>query len=128
MKKLLVLVLLISVNAFSAVKNWNDLVINQIYKIDQTIELEKNLSNIIVPVNANLKFVEKLPMPMIKVDLYKFDISSYCSDQEFSSEIKLIDIKQPSGKIITIGADVAEDCILEIFVETKDTYTQSLFN
>lgn len=128
MKKLLVLVLLISVNAFSAVKNWNDLVINQIYKIDQTIELEKNLSNIIVPINANLKFVEKLPMPMIKVDLYKFDISSYCSDQEFSSEIKLIDIKQPSGKIITIGADVAEDCILEIFVETKDTYTQSLFN
>lgn len=129
MKQLCILFTLIfSCNIFAANKSWENLVVENFYIIDRSIELERNKLNLSIPANAKIQLVEKMPLPMIKVDLYKFSLGKYCSDNDFTSEIILIDVQQPSNKLATIGVDIAEDCILEVFVETKDTYSISIFH
>ena len=129
MKQICILfVVLFSTNLLAANKSWDNLVVGESYTIDRNIDLERNKLNLLIPVNAKIAMIEKMPLPMIKVDLYKFSLGKYCSDNDFTSEINLIDINQPNGKLTTIGVDIAEDCILEVFVETKDTYSLSLFH
>ena len=89
--------------------------------------LEKQGYKLDLPKNSKITLVEVMSLPMIKVELLKFDISEFCNDGESISDIKLIDIKQASGLIVTVGADLAEDCVMEMFVETKDVYTNSIF-
>jgi hypothetical protein len=89
--------------------------------------LEKNTTKIELPLGANLKLQEKISLSMIKVELLKFDVSEYCSDSNFTTDISLIDIKQANGKVVTVGADIAEDCLLEVYVETSDYYSISFF-
>jgi hypothetical protein len=126
MKHILILALLFSVSAFSQSK-WSELVKDKKYITDREIVLEKDNFKLTIPAKANLQLVEAMSLPMIKVELLKFDISSYCSDSQNVSDIMLIDIKQPTGLIVTVGADLSEDCIMEVFIETKDVYSNSIF-
>lgn len=126
MKQLLIIVILFSTVAFAKTK-WSDLEKNKKYSTDRVITLEKTGYKLDLPINSKIELVEVMSLPMIKVELLKFDISEFCNDGESISDIKLIDIKQSSGLIVTVGADLAEDCVMEMFVESKDIYTNSLF-
>jgi hypothetical protein len=127
MKYLLSIILLISTNVYANSKTWSDLVIDNSYNITTQMILEKNTTKIELPLGANLKLQEKISLSMIKVELLKFDVSEYCSDSNFTTDISLIDIKQANGKVVTVGADIADDCILEVYVETSDYYSISFF-
>lgn len=127
MKYILPLLVLISTSAFAKTISWSDLTPNKTYTLTQEINLEKATDKVSLPENADLKLQEKMSLPMIKVELYKFDISKYCADSEFTTDISLIDIKQAGGKVVTVGADVAEECLLEVYVETTDLYSTSIF-
>lgn len=127
MKYLLSIILLISSNVYANSKPWSDLLNNNPYNITTQMILEKNTTKIELPLGANLKLQEKISLPMIKVELLKFDVSEYCSDSNFTTDISLIDIKQANGKVVTVGADIAEDCLLEVYVETSDYYSISFF-
>jgi hypothetical protein len=126
MKHVLILVFLFSVSAFSQSK-WSELVKDKKYTTDREIVLEKDNFKLVVPAKSELQLIDAMSLPMIKVELLKFDISSHCSDTQDVSDIKLIDIKQPTGLIVTVGADLSEDCIMEVFIETKDVYSNSIF-
>jgi len=126
MKQFLILVLLFSVSAFSSVK-WSQLIKDKKYVTNRAIVLEKDAFRLLIPAKAKLRMIDAMSLPMIKVELLKFDISAYCQDSQNVSDIMLIDIKQPSGLIVTVGADLSEDCIMEVFVESKDVYSNSLF-
>jgi hypothetical protein len=108
-------------------KAWSDLDTDQSYRLTTEIVLEKNNFKVEIPLNANIRLQEKLSLPMIKVELLKFDVSKYCSDSNYTTDIALIDIKQQNGKVVTVGADIAEDCLLEVYVETGDSYSISFF-
>jgi hypothetical protein len=110
-----------------AQSKWSDLEKNKKYSTNRVISLEKEGYKLELPKNSKIELVEAMSLPMIKVELLKFDISEFCNDGESISDIKLIDIKQPSGLIVTVGADLAEDCVMEMFVESKDVYTNSIF-
>jgi hypothetical protein len=134
MKHILIFAFLLSASAFSQTKlqstpqsKWSDLEKDKKYKTDREIVLEKDDFKLVLPAKANIQMVEAMSLPMIKVELLKFDISAYCNDSENVSDIKLIDIRQPSGLIVTVGADLSEDCIMEVFIETKDVYSNSIF-
>jgi len=125
MKLLLSIIVLISSNAYANSKTWGNLVIDNPYVLSTEIFLEKQTIQFKLPLDANIILQEKITLPMIKVELLKFDISKYCSDSNLSTDISLIDIKQMNGKVVTIGADIAEECILEVYVETNDYYSTS---
>jgi hypothetical protein len=127
MKYLLSIILLISSNVYANSKAWSDLLTDNSYNITTQMILEKNTTKIELPLGANLKLQEKISLSMIKVELLKFDVSEYCSDSNFTTDISLIDIKQANGKVVTVGADIAEDCLLEVYVETSDYYSISFF-
>lgn len=125
MKHALLLAFLFSVSAFAEVK-WSDVEKGKKYILDREVVLEKEDFKLTIPAKANIQLIEAMSLPMIKVELLKFDISSYCNDTQGVSDIKLIDIKQPDELIVTVGADLSQDCIMEVFVETKDIYTHSI--
>jgi hypothetical protein len=126
MKQIFIFVILFSTVTFAQSK-WSDLEKNKKYSTNRAITLEKEGYKLELPKNSKIELVEAMSLPMIKVELLKFDISEFCNDGESISDIKLIDIKQSSGLIVTVGADLAEDCVMEMFVETKDVYTNSIF-
>lgn len=126
MKLLLSIIVLISSSAYANSKSWDDLVVDNPYILTTEIFLEKQAIQFKLPRGANIILQEKITLPMIKVELLKFDISNYCSDSNLTTDISLIDIKQTSGKIVTVGADIAENCILEVYVETSDYYSSSI--
>ncbi len=127
MKHIIMIAILFSASTFASVK-WSNLEKAKKYVTDREIVLEKEEFKLTLPKASSFKLVEAMSLPMIKVELLKFDISEFCSESQSISDIKLVDIKQASGLIVTVGADLAEDCIMEVFVETKDIYTNSFFN
>ena len=117
---------LLSAPALSNTK-WSSLIKAKKYTTDREIVLEKEEFKMTVPRNSALKLIDAMSLPMIKVELLKFDLSEFCTKRDSISDIKLIDVKQSSGTISTVGADLAVDCIMEVFVETKDVYSNSFF-
>jgi hypothetical protein len=128
MKYLFIVLVLLSSNVYAAAKSWDELKLDSKALLLEEIVLTKNTFTVNLPKNSLIKLQERISMPMIKVDLFKFDISKYCSDDELTTDIQLIDIKQNDGSIIIVGADIAEDCLMEVFIESKDIYSTSIFN
>jgi len=108
-------------------KNWNDLETGLVYNSDQEIELMGDDSTLVINTNTALTFLGKIPLGAIKVQLYKFKVST-CTDTAMETELELINIQQPRGVDIVAGVELAENCILELFIETKDSNTVSIFN
>ncbi|MEX0798608.1 MAG: hypothetical protein WEB87_03785 [Bacteriovoracaceae bacterium] len=105
---------------------WADLVESRTYKIDREIELTYNKSSMIIKANEELKLLEFRPLPMINVFLAEFKTLS-CSDFSFSSEMILLEVAQDTGPSVSVGVDMAKNCVLEVFIEKKDYNAVSIF-
>lgn len=121
-------IFLFSVSAFASNKNWNNLNTGNAYIISQEIIMADQQNSFIIKPNTKLVLKERTSLGMIKVELFKFDASANCPSEDMTSDIQLLEITQPNGKVITVGFDLAEDCTLEAFVEFVDVDTQSIFN
>jgi hypothetical protein len=123
-KLLILLVTLTSANVFASNK-WSNLVEGKVFTIDRDIELEKNKETFEVSKGDMFKLVEFKALPMINVHLGEFKIEN-CKDMEKTSEMLLVDIKT-DNKIVSVGVTLAQGCILEVYLESKDIYSQSFF-
>lgn len=124
LKSLILLVLLSSASAFANFK-WSDLIEGKDYTVDRDIELAKNLEVFKIAKGDSFKLVEFKELPMINVYLGQFKVDS-CKDNEQTSEMILVDIKDNS-KTTTVGANLSQECILEVYLEKRDLYSKSLF-
>ncbi len=108
-------------------KRWSNLEAGLIYNSNQEIELESEDSTLIIDSKTSLTFIGKVPLGAIKVQLYKFKVST-CTDSSMITELELLEVEQPNGVAVVAGVELAENCILELFIETKDFNTISIFN
>lgn len=126
---LVFIILTFSNVAFASLSSWDNLSESSFYQLDREIILKNEENQIVLKPGMRFKLKQRVSMGMIKVELYKFDIQQQCSNNDMTTDIELIDIVQPqnNNKIVTVGVDLAEDCILEIYVEYIDLYSLSLF-
>lgn len=105
---------------------WADLVESRVYKIDREIRLSHNKTEVAVSANDAMRLLDFRPLPMINVFLAEFKLLR-CSNSDFVSEMVLVEIEQSGGEPVAVGVDMAEKCVLEIFLEKKDYNALSIF-
>lgn len=119
---------LISVNVFAA-ENWSDLKAGNNYKLTQNFQLPQvERSGSLIDFSKGEKFLLKeivpLAMPGALLTLYIFDYLN-CPGQEMVTDMEIIPVNETSP-LVEVGAFV-EKCELNVYLETKDYYTKSLF-
>lgn len=121
------IIFLFSISAIAADKFWTNLVVGNAYTISQELSMSEQKNTLTIKPQSRLVLKERTSLSMIKVELYKFDVSRNCPSSDMTTDIQLYEVTQPNGKMITIGFDLAEDCTLEVFVEFIDVNTHSIF-
>ncbi len=125
MRSLLVLfVVVFSSQVFAS--SWNDLEIGQDYTLSQELNLKFKSNNDVfnIPSGTAVNLYDMLPLDMINVVLYQFKLPK-CPVNDFETEMEIIPVQETSP-LVEIGAQVASNCLLEIFIETKDIYSSSI--
>ena len=123
-------VLVLFILAFSSqvfAMSWNDIEEGQTYTLTQELKLVSNSPGraaLHIPAGTVLTKTEVLPLDMIMVMLYKFNFSG-CPEKDFETEMEIIPVVGTSP-VVELGAQVAGNCVLEVFIETKDIYTNSI--
>ena len=116
-----------SVSAFSQIK-WSDISDGDKLRFTQEISLEVIQAEkaFQIPRGASVVVDERITLGMINVELFKMTLTN-CHDDSARAEMQLFDIEQPNGKTVTAGVELTGDCQLEVFLETRDMYSQSFF-
>lgn len=118
-------ILLASLFAFSAHAGiWNELEINQNYLLGQSFELpalEGDVSSVKFSAGEEATLKDIVPLEMINVMLYIFDYKN-CPGQNIKTDMEIIPVHN-----VEIGALLEKGCQLEIYIETRDIFSESLF-
>lgn len=120
-------IFMFSLSSIAADKTWANLQAGNAFTISQELLMSDQQNTFAIKPNSKLVLKERTSLSMIKVELFKFDASANCPTDDMTTDIQLVEITQPSGKVITVGFDLAEDCTLEAFVEFVDINTHSIF-
>ena len=126
MRSLLVLFVLVFSSQVLA-SSWNDLEIGETYTLNQEIVLVSNSpseSSFHIPAGTKLSHSDLIPLDMISVMLYLFKLPK-CPGNDFETQMEIIPV-QGTSPLVEIGAQVASNCQLEIYIETKDIYSSSI--
>lgn len=105
---------------------WADLVESRIYKIDREFSLHSADSHVKIKAGTEMRLADFKPLPMINVFLAEFKVLN-CKDDSFASDMIIVEVDQPSAQAVAVGVDMAEKCVLEVFLENKDYYALSMF-
>lgn len=116
------IILLISITAYAKEIKWSNLYKGSSYTLIQQIDVIARKEDFSIPKGSKLKLVDSTPLPMINVQLFKFALPT-CPSSSMETELELLEV----GSVV-IGYDIAENCVLEIFIESKDLYSKSIFN
>lgn len=125
MKLFLILLLTVSTSVFSKNLKWSSLYKGATYTLTQQVDVTDRKEDFSVPADSKLKLIESTALPMINVQLFKFGLPS-CPSNSMKTELELLELPQTNQKVIVIGFDVIENCILEVFIEQKDIYSKSI--
>lgn len=125
MKLFLILLLTVSTSVFSKNLKWSSLYKGIKYTLTQQIDVTDRKEDFSIPVDSKLKLIESTALPMINVQLFKFELPS-CPSSSMKTELELLELAQANQKVVVIGFDVVENCILEVFIEQKDIYSNSI--
>lgn len=126
MRSLLVLLALVFSSQVFA-NSWNDLEVGESYTLNQEISLVSNSpgqSTYHIPAGTVLNHSDLIPLDMISVLIYQFKLPN-CPGNDFETQMEIIPV-QGTSPLVEIGAQVGSNCLLEIFIETKDIYTSSI--
>ena len=107
---------------------WNDLEISSKYKINQAFQLpqmERSHSLLDVSVGDEVILKEVVGLDVINVALYRFEYKK-CPGTAMKTEMEIIPVKNTTP-VVEVGAQLELECMLEIFIENKDTLTESFF-
>lgn len=127
--RLFLILILLTTQAFAI--PWSDLEHGETYTIKQSFELpyEAPLSSSL-SVMKGQKVVYKglvpVHIPGFPMILYMFDYKS-CPGMQAVTEIELLEPIQPSGKVVKVGAQLDQYCVLQFYVEGFDWQTESIF-
>jgi hypothetical protein len=108
--------------------SWNDLEISNQYKINQQLQLRQiERSGSMLEISAQESFIlkEVIGLDMINVSLYRLQYKN-CPGPAMKTEMEIIAVKN-TAPVVEVGAQLEENCMLEIFIENRDLMTDSLF-
>ena len=117
---LLFLTLLFSAQVFAL--DWYDLELEDKLSLDKEIRFEKE--NVIFKKGDGFKLYDVVTLPM-NVQIYLFEVLN-CPGPDITTDMILIDPTSKAGDP-SVGVQLAESCSMEVYVETKDLFTKSLF-
>lgn len=125
--KLLIILLLVSCSAFAT--TWEELETKTTYTLSQSFELPQNersqsLLGLMKGEKFKVKEILPIEIPGALLTLFIFDYLA-CPGVEMKTEMEIIPVNETSP-IVEVGAQV-EKCELQIYLETKDLYSLSLF-
>jgi hypothetical protein len=108
--------------------SWNDLEISNQYKINQQLQLrqiERSGSMLEISAQESFSLKEVIGLDMINVSLYRLQYKN-CPGPAMKTEMEIIAVKN-TAPVVEVGAQLEENCMLEIFIENRDLMTDSLF-
>ena len=117
--------MLLSLNVFAV--EWNDLEFSKNYKLTQGFQLpqtERSGSLLEISIGDQVELIEIMPL-VANVVLYKFQYKN-CPGPAMKTEMEIIPV-QATSPVVEVGAQLETECVLEIFIESKDLFTQSFF-
>lgn len=117
---------LISFNALAV--EWTDLSERTVYKINQDFQLtqlERSGSKLDISKGDQVYLKEIMPLSMVNVMLYIFDYKN-CPGPAMKTDMEIIPVNGTSP-VVEIGAQLEENCELNIYIENKDLMSTSLF-
>ncbi len=125
--RLFLIFCLFSFNVFAA--SWSDLSVGNSYRLTQNFQLPQlersgSLIDFSKGEKLHLKEIVPLSMPGALLTLYIFDYLN-CPGPAMTTDMEIIPVNGTSP-LVEIGAFV-EKCELNVYLETKDYYTNSLF-
>lgn len=112
--------LCMSYSSFASNVSWDTQSKNTEYRTTKKLELLLEESKLIIAKGSKVKLVEYSELSMIKVHLFKYKLET-CSQPSKESDLELIE----TSKNISVGVNLAKECILEVFVELKDHNSES---
>lgn len=124
--RLLIILLVISFNALAV--DWTELEDGKEYKITQDFQLsqlERSGSKLDIKRGDNVQLNETVALSAINVMLYIFDYKN-CPGPAMTTDMEIIPVQETSP-VVEIGAQLEEKCELNIYIETKDLMSNSLF-
>ena len=68
---------------------------------------------------------EVIGLDMINVSIYRLQYKN-CPGPAMKTEMEIIAVKN-TAPMVEVGAQLEENCMLEIFIENRDLMTDSLF-
>jgi len=108
--------------------SWNDLEISNQYKINQQLQLrqiERSGSTLEISAQESFILKEVIGLDMINVSLFRLQYKN-CPGPAMKTEMEIIPVKNTTP-VVEVGAQLEENCMLEIFIENRDLRTDSLF-
>ena len=123
MKYLLTFILIFSSLSISAqVLDWNELEIDQLLTLKQEIIFVNEA--LTITVGSEFIVQDSIGLP-IDVELYQLQLTK-CAFPEKITEMILLEPENKSDR--SVGIQLKQNCVLEIFVESKDLFSKSFFN
>lgn len=121
MKYLSLFFLLLSFTAAAEVLQWADLELDQKLTLNQEILFLNE--GLVIPAGTVMEIEDLIGLP-IDVELYQVKMKK-CAFPSKTAEMILLEPYQKNDR--SVGITLKENCVLEIFVELKDLYSNSLF-
>jgi hypothetical protein len=121
------MLLLISLQTQAA--EWHQLIVDEKYELTQSFslpQLERSGSFLDLEAGSKVELKEVIGLDMIRVSLFRFDYLN-CPGPAMKTAMEIIAVKD-TFPIVEIGAQLQENCKLEIFIENRDLMTSSFFN
>lgn len=126
MRLLIGLALVLSFNSFAG--DWNSMEVGTTYKLTQGFslpQLERSGSSMEFSKGDEVVLNDIIPLDMINVMLYEFAYKN-CPGAEMKTDMEIIPV-QGTSPVVEIGAQFERNCKLQIFFETRDIYSESIF-
>ncbi len=126
MRLLIGLALVFSFNSFAT--DWDSLEIGSTYKLTQGFslpQLERSGSSVEFMKGEEVELTDIIGLEMIKVVLYELNYKN-CPGSEMKTDMEIIPV-QGTSPVVEIGAELEKGCKLQIFIEAKDTFSESIF-
>lgn len=115
-------------NGAQAANDWSSLSPGEFYELKESLEISESKLNL--KAGTKLKLVEKSDLNMIKVKHFKYKINDcklYGSAALNETAIELIPVDHLSNEGVSVGVNVAKDCMLEVYVQESDSKSQTFF-
>jgi hypothetical protein len=126
--RLLFAVILLTTQAFAT--DWSDLEVGKTYKLTQSFQLKQtersgSMLDIVAGQKVELRALIPLSIPGASLALYIFDYKK-CPGPEMKTEQEIIPVNN-TNPLVEAGVLLDTSCELNVYIELKDYYANSLF-